>query len=124
MPLVTSKGTGVVSFRTDPFGATIYLDGEEYSARTPAAVNNIPTGEHTYVLRKEGFLDFQGRATVNDSQLCCIAINMTTSKSEETCSTEEVPSYEVPVPLKPTPDYGMLAIGLFIGIIIAGLLKK
>lgn len=124
MPLVTSKGTGVVSFRTDPSGAIIYLDGEEYGAKTPAAINNIPQGQHTYTLRKEGHLDFTGKATVTESQLCCVEVNMTTSKSEKECSIEEVPTYEPPIFPKPAPDYGMLVVGLFIGIMIAGLFKK
>lgn len=124
MQLVTSKDTGVISFKTDPAGALIYLDGEEYGIKTPAAINNIPVGNHAYVLRREGFLDFQGKATVKDGALCCIEINMTTSKSEEKCSTEEVPTYEIPTPPKPTPDYGMLVLGLIIGLIIAGLYSQ
>jgi hypothetical protein len=124
LPLITAQETGVINFKTDPPGAIIYLDGEEYSVQTPATINNVPVGEHIYFLRKEGFIDFQGKATVTDRTLCCVEVNMSTSKSGEACSTEPVPTYEVPKPPKPKPDYGMLILGLFVGIIIFGLRGK
>jgi len=119
MPLVTAKGTGVISFRTNPPEVTIFLDGEEYTVKTPASVNSIPVGEHAFALRKDGFLDYAGSTMVGDTQLCCIDIDMSTSKETDKCSTEPVPSYEPPIPITPPkPDYGMLIVGLLAGILI------
>lgn len=125
MPLATSKGTGVINFKTDPAEVTIYLDGEEYTVKTPATINNIPAGDHTFTLRKDGFLDYTSSTTVGDTQLCCINIDMTTSKETGKCSIEPVPSYEGLVPTVPTrPDYGILIVGLFAGMLIVKLVEK
>lgn len=121
MMLSTDPGTGVVRFLTDPVGALIYLDGEEYSVITPATINNIPVGEHDYVLRKEGQADYIGKITVEDGSLCCADINMSTVKETEQCSTEIVP---LPYITAPRPDYGMLIIGLFAGLIFAGMIRE
>jgi hypothetical protein len=124
MPLVTSEGTGVISFRTDPVGALVYLDGEEYPVSTPSAINNIPEGQHTYTLRKDGYLDFTGDASVSPGQLCCVEVNMSTSQEKGVCSTQPVPTYEVPAPVPTKPDYGLLALGLFAGLIVGLLLSN
>ncbi len=120
MVLVTSEGTGVLSFKTEPAGALIYIDGEEYPVSTPSAINNIPEGKHAYSLRKEGHLDFTGEADVSPGQLCCIEVDMPTSEEKGVCSIQPVPTYEIPtpVPIPTKPDYGLLALGLFAGIII------
>lgn len=123
MPLVTSEGTGVMSFKTEPVGASIYLDGEEYPVLTQSTINNIPEGQHTYTLRKDGYLDFTGEANVNPGQLCCVEVNMSTSKEKGVCSIQPVPTYEVPVTIPTKPDYGLLALGLFVGAIIGILLS-
>lgn len=125
MPLATSKGTGVINLRTNPPDVTIYLDGEEYTVKTPASINNIPAGEHTYTMRKDGYLDYTGNTIVGDTQLCCIDIDMMISKETGQCSTQSVPSYELPIPITPPkPDYGMLIIGLLAGILIVKVIEK
>lgn len=124
MVLVTSEDTGVMSFKTDPVGASIYLDGEEYPVTTPSAINNIPEGQHTYTLRKDGYLDFIGDVSVSSGQLCCVEVNMSTSEEKGVCSTQPVPTYEAPAPVPTKPDYGLLALGLFAGLIIGLLLSN
>lgn len=127
MVLQTAPGTGGLSFTTNPPGAVILLEGIEYPAKTPAAINNIPTGSHPFVLKMEGYKDFTDAAEVVESRLCCIDTTMTPfmiespTESKTECST--TPLEIAPVPAT-QPDYKTLIVGIFAGVGIILLFEK
>jgi hypothetical protein len=129
MTLQTAPGTGGLSFTTNPPGAVILLEGIEYPAKTPAAINNIPTGSHPFVLKMEGYKDFTDAAEVVESRLCCIDTTMTPSMTESLpeskteCSTTPLEIAPVP-PVTTQPDYKMLIVGIFAGIGVILLLER
>lgn len=51
--------TGVLSIDSVPKGATVYLDGEAQTDRTPSLLDNILPGEHTIKLQKENYTTWE-----------------------------------------------------------------
>jgi serine/threonine protein kinase len=62
------------SLNSDPAGASIELDGKPTGKVTPA-VMSVDKGDHTFVLRKEGFQDFSKKATLKEGD--AFALNAT-----------------------------------------------
>lgn len=54
---------GGISFTSQPSGATIYLNGNR-SGTTPRVVQNLTTGRHSIVIRKNGYKDFKANVSV------------------------------------------------------------
>ena len=127
MTLSTAPGTGGLSFVTNPPGATIIIDNEEYSIQTPAAINNIPPGEHTFALRAAGYEDFLDTVNVVESRLCCVNADLMNAQAKQVCNPQPI---EISGPVTPPtppiggPNYGMLIIGILAGIGIILLLEK
>ena len=55
--VVTSTPTGNIYVRSDPSGASIYLDGI-YEGTTPATISDTSPGSHTVKLTKSGYEDY------------------------------------------------------------------
>jgi len=60
--------TGRLNIKSDPEGATIFLDGRDLGA-TPNDLNNIAAGSHQITLRKKGYKDYATTVTVAPQQL-------------------------------------------------------
>ncbi len=61
---VTLTSTGAIAFTSEPSGADVYINSS-YMGRTPYTVSDLPSGNHNYELRKEGYDTFKGNATVD-----------------------------------------------------------
>lgn len=51
---------GSVSIVTIPSGATVFIDDIEQTSTTPALIEDIPVGVHTYRLTLAGYIDIIG----------------------------------------------------------------
>ena len=52
-----SVGSGFLEIETSPSDAEIFMDGD-YKGKSPITLNNIPSGTHNIVIKKEGYDDF------------------------------------------------------------------
>jgi len=59
---------GAISFSSEPSGATIYLNGNR-SGTTPQVVQNLTTGQHSIVVRKNGYRDFRANVSVKADEV-------------------------------------------------------
>lgn len=59
----SSTGAGSLSVSSNPPGAQIYLDGEVMGV-TPMTIQYITEGEHTLILRMEGYTDYTETVTI------------------------------------------------------------
>jgi hypothetical protein len=57
--------TGVLSLGSTPRGASIWLDGEDTGATTPALLKNVMPGEHEVRIVKDGYSGWEKRLEVN-----------------------------------------------------------
>ena len=55
-PVGASKTYGSLSIATNPSGASVYLDGDDYG-KTPVRRDDVETRDYTLVLHKEGYVD-------------------------------------------------------------------
>lgn len=117
--LYTAPGTGVISFRSIPQGATVTIDDMDYDG-SPVTINNVPVGQHQFVMKMEGYKDFEDTIEVVENKLCCANIDLQAEvvKSDVACNTQPIEIREIQVPV-PKKDYSLLIIGVLIGVIIA-----
>jgi hypothetical protein len=121
--LYTSPGTGVLSFRSSPSGATVTIDGVDYDG-VPVTINNVPVGQHQFVMKLDGYKDFEDIIEVVESKLCCASIDLEAIRSETSCNPQPIEIREIVTPPEvPKPDYKILIIGILVGVIIALIYK-
>lgn len=53
--MATQPGGADVTVRSEPAGATVFLDGEATGLTTPAVLHDVATGAHRIELKKDGF---------------------------------------------------------------------
>src|SRR2546430_7535748 len=58
----------MASVSSDPAGAAVFLDGKNTSRVTPVQVSIEKPGMHTFVLKKQGYLDESTRANLQAGQ--------------------------------------------------------
>jgi len=122
--LYTAPGTGVLSFKSNPPGATVTIDGVDYDG-APVTINNVPVGQHQFVMKMDGYQDFEDTIEVVESKLCCANIDLDAIRSETSCNPQPIEIRETVTPPEvPKKDYSLLIIGVLAGIIIALLYKN
>ncbi len=72
----TSAPTGFVYVSSSPQGAKIYLDGFYTEKTTNALLENVPVGDHTLLLEKEGYVDAQKRISVIKNETTYVSVNL------------------------------------------------
>jgi hypothetical protein len=72
--LTPSPIKGSISFTSFPTGALIYIDNVLQIEVTPATINNIVVGTHTYRLTLAGFNDYTGTASVLENHTTNVPI--------------------------------------------------
>jgi len=65
--------TASVAVTTDPAGATVWIDGRDTGKMTPAQISLDKPGNHTFVLKKQGYLDETANANVQIGQMLQLA---------------------------------------------------
>lgn len=72
---------GRISINTQPFGASIWLDGQKIeNALTPYSLESIKAGKHSIILRKDGYQDFSTTVNVEQNQSSVISETLITQK--------------------------------------------
>lgn len=56
--------TGTIQISSTPTGASVFLDGTSKGVTTNCSLTNVSAGNHTVKLVKDGYVDYQGTATV------------------------------------------------------------
>jgi len=56
--------TGSIYIGSSPRDAVIYLDGEDTGTLTPQLISDLSPGEHTILLKKEGYNDYEATETI------------------------------------------------------------
>ncbi|MEO0079630.1 MAG: clostripain-related cysteine peptidase [candidate division WOR-3 bacterium] len=70
---------GWISVNSNPQGATIWYDGNNTGATTPAVIGNVPAGQHQIKLTLTGYQDWQ--ENVNVTANCTTYVNATLIQS-------------------------------------------
>ena len=60
--------TGTVAINSDPAGAQVWMDGHDTGKITPAQISIDRAGSHTFVFKKQGYLDESSSANVQIGQ--------------------------------------------------------
>jgi hypothetical protein len=105
---------GSITVTSSPAGANVYIDNV-YKGLTPAAFSGIPNGNHTVLVKMDGYADFKKIVTVTgdnqtvDSTL--LDITATPSKTVTPGQTTQ-PGRGSPTPTlpAPAPGYGSLSV--------------
>ena len=62
-----AAGAAIISLRSDPQGASVFVDGRDTGRVTPAQIN-VEKGSHTLLVRKQGYLDETTSANLQAGQ--------------------------------------------------------
>jgi eukaryotic-like serine/threonine-protein kinase len=68
MSVQLAATTATVSVASDPAGATVWIDGRDTGKTTPVQVSLDKPGSHTFVFKKQGYLDESTTANVQIGQ--------------------------------------------------------
>ncbi|RKZ00815.1 MAG: hypothetical protein DRQ10_03370 [Candidatus Hydrothermota bacterium] len=74
---VGGGGGATIHINSNPQGATIWYDGQNTGATTPATLENVPEGQHTIGLRLEGYIPWDTTLTVQAGQTYNINVTLT-----------------------------------------------
>ncbi len=64
-----------LSIITDPAGASVALDGNAISGSTPVMIPGLSVGEHSVIVRKDGFLQVDSTIRLDRDQV--LSVNLT-----------------------------------------------
>ena len=78
---------GNISVSSVPTGVTILLNGTNTGSVTPVTLENIPTGSHTILLQKSGYLDYSQTVTVTDDATSTVSQTLTAVVAAPTISS-------------------------------------
>lgn len=88
--LVPNLRTGFVSISSFPDDAAIWLDGERYGS-TPSLPIRVPTGNHTLLLMKTGYLNYSAEIVVPGGDTIRIEATLTKIPDTGTLIIDSVP---------------------------------
>jgi hypothetical protein len=109
-----TPASGSIFVTSTPSGANIYLDNS-YKGLTPLTIDAVPNGNHTIVLRLDGYEESSRTISINgNSPVITIALNpLPTSTPTETSTLQPTATGTIqpgqPVPV-PSEGYGSLSI--------------
>lgn len=66
--------TGSVNFSSEPQGAMIYIDNIDTRISTPAMIDSIPIGTHSYTLKLDGYEDYSGTIEILKNSVSYISV--------------------------------------------------
>jgi len=69
--------TGSLSVSSSPSGAAIYLDNRDTGIKTDATLEDLSTGEHTLVLKLEGYEDLEETVSVEEGETTGVSFELT-----------------------------------------------
>jgi hypothetical protein len=71
--------TGTLVVKSDPTGATIIIDGQARSEKTPVTLT-LTTGQHNIQIAKEGYKTYAEDLEIKDSVITNIDVNWASRK--------------------------------------------
>ncbi|MFH1547381.1 MAG: PEGA domain-containing protein [bacterium] len=87
--------TGVITVETIPRRATIYVDGKE-KGKSPKAITDLTEGEHTVLIKKDGYQDWSMTVTVVPEQSIPVEIVMFYSTPlSDLISLPDIDTYQI-----------------------------
>lgn len=66
---------GHVQIQSTPIGATVFLDGEEIG-QTPHLQRDVQVGNHTVVVKSDGYLDFETTVLIENSKVAQLNVSL------------------------------------------------
>ncbi|MBC8277088.1 MAG: SUMF1/EgtB/PvdO family nonheme iron enzyme, partial [FCB group bacterium] len=93
-PSNAAKSYSSVLISTDPSGASVYLDGDDYG-ETPVRRDDVETGEYTLVLHKDGYVDAVQMLTVDRGRTADVNVKLVkqVGSLKITCSPSDANIY-------------------------------
>lgn len=77
---LTPAAKGSIFFNSVPAGAEVFLDGTDQEVRTPSTITDVPIGTHNYVLKLDGFKDYEGSVLVEANATSTVDVTLTPSE--------------------------------------------
>lgn len=126
--------TGSLRVNSNPTGAEFFIlngQGNEISfGPTPLTITEMDVGAYDYILRMEGYDDYNGSIEISEGQICCVTVDLTQKTKSEQCQAipptstipPSVPGYVV-VPERTITVIGA-ALALIAGIVIGYFILK
>jgi len=74
--LTKKEKPGSIAVASNPAEAKVYLDEADTGKITPCTLDNVPAGNHTVKLMKEGYRDFEQSVTVRGKQTANVNANL------------------------------------------------
>jgi len=71
------EAVGSIAVASSPVGASIFVDGAATGETTNATLANVPAGEHTVTVTKDGYMDATVTVTVVDNETATVTLVMT-----------------------------------------------
>ena len=93
------RGSANISIDSTPGNASVYLDGD-IRGLTPRELVNVPNGNHTLVIRLEGYLDSTSVITVNATDQA-VSAELAARQPPSPVPATVSPAITTPVPVTP-----------------------
>lgn len=94
--------SGSLRVNSNPTGAELFLlngMGNEISfGPTPLTITDMDIGAYDYIIRKEGYDDYNGSIEINEGQICCVTVDLTQKTKTEQCQAIPPPGPPPSVP--------------------------
>jgi hypothetical protein len=111
----TATGFGILTVQSDPAGANIYLDNE-YKGISPISLPNIAQGDHTLIIKKDGYSEYSGGIYIMNDKTTAVSATLTLIEVVTTQATEvPMPQQPPPVPTKSGIPFWLLISAPLIG---------
>ncbi len=99
--LTLTSGKGVV-VTSSPSGATVEIDGKNYG-QTPLSISAFPSGDHTFLLSKDGYLKRSIRAFAPENLTLTIAVDLAITEVDLSAVSAPVVNVSSQAVVKSTP---------------------
>jgi hypothetical protein len=100
-PDVITAGAGVIWVNSTPTGAEVYFEGK-LVGYTPVRIVDLPPGDYTIVLKKEGYLDGEEKVSLREGP---VEISKILERSgNPTVQTTTAPATSSPTAVPPSPS--------------------
>ena len=108
--------TGVLVVDSTPSTAQVYVDGE-LKGQTPLTLYNLPVGTYNVIVKKEGYIDFEGTVNVRFGKTeeveAELILSVHTKTVEEEKPAEKPIEEKMPEDVSPLPQSNKINLSMF-----------
>ena len=76
LSLATMAMAGSLTVTSNPSGACVYLNDVLQNMTTPVTIADLPDGDHSLVLTKDGYDDYITMVTITSGQVTTVSVNL------------------------------------------------